>query len=267
MRFGLYGVFAAACGVVTPACAADAGDFDTPPPVEDTTTDLSIRVGIGGLMQPDFEGSDKYELTAWPIVSLEYLRVPGLGSVGGRTVGFSIGPSYRYVGARDQNDDPALVGLGNVDAAYELGVRATYEVNFWGAYAALRQGFGGHEGVVGEAALYGVWRPTSVLVVRAGPDVTYASSDYFDTYFSVTPAQSLASGVPVYSAGSGFKSVGLQANAIYSLTDKVDLHFRAGYDRLVDGAADSPIVETAGSRDQFTAGIGISYRFDLDLYD
>ncbi|MFC3135094.1 MipA/OmpV family protein [Microbaculum marinum] len=235
--------------------------------IDTTTTDLSLRIGIGGLVQPDYEGSDDYEIAPWPIVSLEYLRLPGLGEFGGRTVGFSIGPSFGFVGERDQFSDPALIGLGNVDAAFELGLKAAYEVDHWGAYAALRQGFGGHEGLVGEAALYGVWRPVDQFVLRVGPDVSYATSEYFDTYFSVTPTQSFLSGLPVYNAGSGFKSVGIQGLAVYSLTEKVDLHFRAGYDRLVSGAADSPIVTTAGSRDQFTAGMGISYRIDLDLFD
>jgi MipA family protein len=265
VRIASYCVIAAMCGFAGPALAADESPV-VDPGIDTSTTDLSIRVGIGALAQPNFEGADSYEAAPWLFGSLEYLRLPGVGTFGGRTVGFTIGPSFNYIGERDQTSNAALNGLGNVDAAYELGLKATYEVNNWGAYAALREGFGGYSGLVGEAAVYAVWRPTDVLVMRVGPDVSYASSDYFDTYFSVTPAQSAASGLPVYSAGSGFKSVGLQANAVYTMTEKVDLHFRAGYDRLVGDAGDSPIVETAGSRNQFTAGVGISYRFDLDLF-
>jgi outer membrane protein len=256
-------------GIVGPVLAADQYDgtyMDDPGP-ETGTADLSFRVGIGGLVQPDYEGSDDYEIAPWPIVSLEYLRLPGLGEFGGKTVGFSIGPSFGFVGERDQFSDPALIGIGNVDAAFELGLKAAYEVNHWGAYASLRHGFGGHEGLVGEAAVYAVWRPLDALVLRLGPNISYADSDYFNTYFSVTPAQSFLSGLPVYNAGSGFKTVGAQALAVYSLTEKVDLHFRAGYDYLLSDAGDSPIVAVAGSRNQFTAGIGISYRIDLDLFD
>jgi outer membrane protein len=263
----LYCLLVASCGFAGPALAAD--DYGTPPQeeaVETSSTDLSFRIGIGGLVQPDYEGSDNYDVVPWPIVSLEYLKLPGLNAIGGRTVGFSVGPSFNFVGERNQGDNPALAGLGDIDAAFEAGLKATYEVNYWGAYAAVRRGFGGHEGIVGEAVLYTVWRPTDSWVVRAGPNTTFGNSEYMNTYFSVTPAQSAASGFPVYNAGSGFKSVGLQANAIYSLTEKVDLHFRAGYDRLVSGAGDSPIVETAGSRNQFTAGVGVSYRVDLDLF-
>lgn len=269
MKLPVYFAAVAAIGFASPALAADdygdtyaaASDIDT------STTDLSIRVGIGGLVQPDYEGSDDYEIAPWPIVTLEYFRLPGVGEFGGRTVGFAIGPSFGFVGERDQFSDPALVGLGNVDAAFELGLKAAYEVNYWGAYVALRHGFGGHEGFVGEAVVYGVWQPTNRFVLRAGPNLGFADGEYFDTYFSVSPTQSALSGLPVYSAGSGIKTVGLQANAIYSMTEKVDLHFRAGYDYLTSGAGDSPIVTTAGSRNQFTAGVGISYRIDLDLFD
>lgn len=262
----------AASVAAAPAIAADYGDqsqydaqFADPTPV-DTGVDLSIRIGIGGVYKPDYEGSDDYELSPWPIVSLEYLKLPGLNEIGGRKVGFSIGPSFNFIGSRDQDQDPALIGIGDVDSAVEVGLKGTYEVNNWGAYAAIRRGFGGHEGVVGEIAAYGIWRPNERFVLRAGPDLSFASADYFDTYFSVTPSQAAASGLPAYNAGSGLKAAGLQAVAVYSWTEKVDLHFRAGYERLLDGAADSPIVTVAGSENQFSVGMGISYRVDLDLF-
>ena len=43
------------------------------------------------------------------------------------------------------------------------------------------------------------------------------------------------------------------------------LHIRGGYDRLVGDAADSPIAE-AGSKDQFSIGVGVSYRFAFDVF-
>jgi MipA family protein len=265
LRTGFLGVVLAIAALTGPALAAD--DVDSGEGKLDPSTDLSIRVGIGGLVQPDWEGSDEYDIEPWPIVQLEFLRLPGLGEFGGRRRGFAIGPSFAFIGERDQFSDPALIGLGNVDSTVEVGLKALYEVDYWGAYAALRHGFGGHDGLVGEASVYAVWRPFEKFVLRAGPTVSYADSDYFNTYFSVSPGQSLASGLPVYNAGSGFKSVGLLGLATYELTDKVDLHFTAGYTRLINGAGDSPIIAAAGSRDQFTAGVALSYRIDLDLFD
>lgn len=230
-------------------------------------TDLSVRLGIGGIMQPEWEGSDSYNVVPWPIVSLEYLRLPGIGEFGGQRLGFSIGPSFNVVSKRDQFDDPVLVGLGDVDAAVELGLKGAYEMEHWGALLAVRRGFGGHDGIVGEAVAYGILRPTDRLELRGGPEITFADSEYFDTYFSVTPAQALLSGLPVYDAGSGFKSVGITGQATYSLTDKVDLHARASYTYLLSDAGESPIIEIGGSRNQVTVGAGISYRIDLDLFD
>lgn len=242
---------------------------DVPPPSSGPApgTDLSLRIGIGGIVQPEWEGSDSYNVVPWPIINLEYLRLPGIGEFGGQRRGFSIGPSFNFVSKRDQFDDPILIGLGDVDAAFEFGLKGTYEVENWGAYLAVRRGFGGHEGFVGEAVAYGILRPTDRLELRGGPEITFADSEYFDTYFSVNPVQSFLSGLPVYSAGSGFKSVGLAGQATYSLTDKVDLQFRAGYTYLLSNAGDSPIVEIGGSRNQFMVGAGVSYRIDLDLFD
>ena len=54
---------------------------------------------------------------------------------------------------------------------------------------------------------------------------------------------------------------------VTGLTYKLDRHWGlygwAGYDRLIEDAADSPIVRAFGSRDQFSAGFAIIYEFDI----
>ena len=55
--------------------------------------------------------------------------MPGLGEVKGYgrpRDGFSFGPSFRYVRARNSGDYSELTGLQNVDAAYEIGGRVAY---------------------------------------------------------------------------------------------------------------------------------------------
>jgi len=51
------------------------------------------------------------------------------------------------------------------------------------------------------------------------------------------------------------------------ITYKLDRHWGlygwAGYDRLINDAADSPIVRQFGSRDQFSGGVAIFYEFDI----
>ncbi|ESR22677.1 MipA/OmpV family protein [Lutibaculum baratangense] len=264
MRLTVLTVLLATAG--TPAIAADPFAPGPSAPIG-SDVDLSLRLGLGALVQPDYEGSDDYHVVPWPIISLEFLRLPGIGEFGGPSSGFSIGPSFNIQGSRKESDNEALAGLGDVDTAVELGAKMSYETDMFGAFLAVRQGFGGHEGVVGEAGLNLIMNPTDRLSFIAGPRVSAASSDFFDTYYSVTPGQAAASGLPAYDASAGFKSVGVAAEAIYNLTDLVDLHVEAGWSRLVGDAAGSPIVERAGSKDQFTVGAGLSYRLDLNLFD
>lgn len=252
--------------IATPATAADVFAPGPSAPIE-KDVDLSLRIGGGAMVQPDYEGSDDYHVVPWPIIALEYLRLPGIGEFGGPSTGFSVGPSFNVLGARDEDDNPILNGLGDVDTAVEIGGKVSFEHDMFGAFVAARRGFGGHEGFVGEAGLNVILHPTARVTFIGGPRVSAASDDFFDTYYSVTPAQSGASGLPVYDASGGFRTVGVAGELIYNLTELVDLHLTAGWDHLVGDAADSPVVEQAGSKDQFKVGAGLSYRLDLDLFD
>lgn len=50
------------------------------------------------------------------------------------------------------------------------------------------------------------------------------------------------------------------ATASYGITDTTTYHVRAGWDRLIGDAPDSPIVKE-GAENQYYVGAGISYRF------
>ena len=249
-----------------PAGAADPFAPGPSAPIA-SDVDLSLRIGGGIAVQPDYEGSDDYHAVPWPIIDLEFLRLPGIGEFGGPSTGFSVGPSFDLLGERKASDNPDLFGLGDIDAAVELGGKVGYESEFFGAFVAVRRGFGGHEGVVGEAGVNLIMHPTDRVTFIGGPRVSAADSEFFDTYYSVTPAQSVASGLPAFDAEGGFRSVGVAGELIYNLTELMDLHLKAGWNRLVGDAAESPIVEQAGSKDQFTVGAGVSYRLDLDLFN
>jgi outer membrane scaffolding protein for murein synthesis (MipA/OmpV family) len=82
------------------------------------------------------------------------------------------------------------------------------------------------------------------------------------TYFAVTPDQALASvaGLGVYDAEAGFKDVFVGGTAKIALSELWTLRFSARYARLIGDAADSPLVE---SENQWTAGVGLTYRIDL----
>jgi outer membrane protein len=88
---------------------------------------------------------------------------------------------------------------------------------------------------------------------------TWASDDYMETYFDVTPADSARSGLPVFSASDGFKDVGVKVVLAYSITERWDLGGIASFKRLLNDAEDSPVVDDAGDENQFIAGLYVSY--------
>src|SRR5690606_40987313 len=79
MRLQLALVVAATIVAAAPAAAQEYAAPAGPAP----ETDLSLRLGLGGKVAPDYEGSDDYQLKPWPIFSLEFLRLPGIGDFGG----------------------------------------------------------------------------------------------------------------------------------------------------------------------------------------
>lgn len=230
--------------------------------------DFVFEFGIKGVVDPEFLGSDDYRILPAPIFSVEYLNLPGLGSFGGPDgLGFSIGPSFNIVGERSSDDHPDLTGLDDVDTTYEAGIKIGYEWQHAEIYGAARYAFGGAEGFVGEAGASLISRPTETVTLKLGPTVSFASKDYMEDYFSVSPGEAAASGArfAAYDAGGGFKTVGVAASARYEFTPDWFLNADASWDHLVGDAGDSPIVD-AGDENQYSFTLGVSKRFSLDLF-
>ncbi|WP_062229187.1 MipA/OmpV family protein [Aureimonas frigidaquae] len=268
MRYRLLSAAAAGLFAYAPAMAQEPTGG-----APEAGADIVLELGVGPLVRPAYEGADTYEIVPSPVIRLHYLNIPGLVEFGGGLdTGLSIGPSFGYVGERKASDYADLAGLRDLDATYELGLRLGYGWDFAPAYGAevygeARYAFGEAEGFVGEFGANAIYRPTEILTLKLGPTASLASSDYADTYFSVSPEESLATGgrLEAFEASGGFKSVGVNAETRLEFKPTWFLNGQAGYNRLVGDAADSPIAET-GSRDQFFFGIGISKTFSLDLF-
>ena len=72
--------------------------------------------------------------------------------------------------------------------------------------------------------------------------------------------------MPVFNPEGGIKGVGVAGEAKYALTPRWTIVGKASYERLIGDAADSPITDL-GSENQFTAALGATYRFGLNLFD
>ena len=147
--------------------------------------DVVVEIGAGGAARPAYEGAKGYEFNPTGFFTLHYLWLPGFGAVKKERAdeGFSIGPSFRYVYKRDSDDHPELRGLGNIDAAFELGGRIAYQWNVFRPWLAVRYGLGGHGGVVAETGLDFRFRPSAVTEFSIGPRASFATGEYMRTYF------------------------------------------------------------------------------------
>ncbi|MGB3555150.1 MAG: MipA/OmpV family protein [Jannaschia sp.] len=227
---------------------------------------IGFTLGAGVAVAPSYFGSDSYEAAPDLTFGLNYLRLGGFTFGNPDPLfmpeGFGITGSFRYIGERDDADDPELAGLADVDAALELGAGLRYATRNYQVFGNVRYGVVGHESFVGELGADVFIRPTDRLTLRAGPRAFFGDGDYASTYFGVTPAEAAASGgnFTTFDAGGGLLSAGLEVGAGYRINQNWGVDASIRYDRLENDAADSPI---SRDDDQFTASIGLTRRFTL----
>jgi MipA family protein len=247
--------------------------FELPllPSVSGTWT---VSVGAGAEYKPDFEGAKRSMLSPVPIFSIrragsaEQFRGP-LDSASIALVDFGnlrAGPAGKLVAARKANNFVELNGLGDVNAAIEIGGFVEYyPVDWFRTRAEVRQGFGGHHGVVADFSADVIVPVMQGLTISAGPRFTWESTQATAPYFAITAIQAAATGLPAFNARGGAHSVGAGAQVSYRFNPQWEVHSYVEYHRLLGDAANSPLVAVRGSPNQTTVGIGASYAFDFKI--
>lgn len=247
-----------------------------------------IMAGVGIGRVADYEGSDDYELLPVPGV---VGRVDGIGfSYLGNRVSVNLirapeGPGWSFtlgpvasIGLNRATlksiDDPRIRALGKVGISVELGGMAgiarrgvlTSDYDRLGFTVSVRHDVaGGHGGTLINPNINYITplsrRSLALLFVSA----THADGDYARSYYTITPAQSVASGLPVFNAKSGWKdwTIGgaLDVSLTGDLTGGLSAIGGVAYTRLLNDFAASPVVSVAGSRDQWMVGLGLAYTF------
>jgi outer membrane protein len=242
-----------------------------PAPAAPAPSGWIITIGAEGHVEPSYEGADHYHVVPAPIFDFRRAGTPpnfrspidGFGISLIDLGSLKVGPVGKLIWQRKESDFSELHGLGDVDWTVEVGGF----VEFWPAQwlrtrVEARQGIGGHHGQVFDLSADFISHVTPQLQLNAGPRLGLATSNALSPYFSVTPAQSIASGLPVFDAGGGLRYVGVGAQATYYWTPQWTTNVFVEYQRLLGDVADSPLVSLRGSADQVTAGVGLSYSFN-----
>lgn len=257
-----------------------------PPDVEGTVFEGDwIQLGVGLGFGPDYDGSDDYEAFPLPLIQGNVggvaIRPRPAGAAldfvadGDSRVAFDLGPVVRVrTGRVGDIEDPVVAAAGELDTAVEIGPSAGVSFSgvlnpfdSLGATLDVRWDIAGAHG--GRTITPGIsyFTPLSRgAAVTLALSAEHGDDSYQDYYYSVTPTQALASGLPAYDADAGFNRLGATLIGGFDLDGDLTngglaLFAIGGYSRLIGDAADSPFVALRGSRDQFLAGAGLGYTF------
>jgi outer membrane scaffolding protein for murein synthesis (MipA/OmpV family) len=235
--------------------------------------DWSLTLGAGALYQPDYAGSDDYEVSPVPLVELSWQDRLRLTTLGGpailvtplATEDLRLDLGIRYEFGRDEDDNDALKGLGDLEGGAVAVARLGYEVGPIDlALEVARDLSGDRDGLAATAeAEYATRLLDGRARLTVTPHLTWADDEYMGNTFGITAAQAARSArrFSSYDAESGLKDAGVAVGIGYNLTDSIHVLGQIDYSRLLGDAADSPLVDREGSADQFSALLGLSYRW------
>jgi outer membrane protein len=234
----------------------------------------TVMVGVGGDYKPDFEGAKRSMFSPVPIFSIrragttEQFRGPR-DSASIALIDFGdlrAGPAGKFVSSRKASSYTELNGLGDVKTTVELGGFVEYyPVDWFRTRGELRQGIGGHHGVVADLSADVIMPVIQRFTVSFGPRFTWESTKATAPYFGIDAVQAMATGLPAFNAKGGAHSAGAGAQVSYRINPQWEVHAYVEYERLLGDAAASPLVTLRGSPNQTTVGIGASYSFDFKI--
>lgn len=267
-----------AVAVVAPCHArAEEPDPDGQDEIGPETEDgFELELGGGAFFQPDYKGSKDYKVRPLPWGSLSfrrgdrYIEISG-PSLRANIIGggrFEFGPTLSSEMGRDNNITNMTVRrLGRIRDASMAG--AFFNIDFdLGKGSAIQVGTEaladlGHTNN-GKVAKFDVSYRRLLndrWMVMTGVSTSWADNNYMGTYFGVTPTGAQASGLPAYTAKSGLENIELSSAFYYRLNKRLSVIVFARYQRLLGGAADSPIIRQEGSADQPGIGLVVFRKF------
>jgi outer membrane scaffolding protein for murein synthesis (MipA/OmpV family) len=271
----------AAIGLATPALAQTGPAAPALPSAQEVADKDTLTIAGGVGYRPDYEGSDDYHLIPAAAVRGKYHGI----SFSTRATylyvdfikdspkfGFDFGPiaGVRTNKRRHIHDDVVEL-LPKTKTAFEVGGFAG--VSFHGLTnpydtLALRLDVL-HD--VGKAHKSTTFSPnlefstplSTKTYASASVGAEFVSNKYADYYYSISPAGSLASGLPVFNAGGGMKnwkaSLLLNQSITGNLLHGLSIFGTTQYSRLVGDFKKAPIVSDRGSASQWLVAGGLAY--------
>jgi outer membrane protein len=252
---------------------AAAADEAPPPPPR-----LNYVLGASVSSAPEYAGAARNQSGLKPMWALQYGRWRISTSGAGQVLGFGeevqgpgastelihgkalrLGVALRMDSGRKSGDSDALRGLPDVKRTLRGRVFASYAITpQWLASATWSQdllGRGGG-GQLGADIGYRL-RLSPRTEWTAGAGLSAGSARYMQSYFGVSDAASVSSGLPAYAPGAGLRDAHAGIGFTHALSGRWLVFGSAGGSRLLGDAAQSPFVR---QRDGQAVAIGLAYR-------
>jgi len=246
-------------------------------------------VGIGAGLVPSYSGSNDYIVFPLPLI---VGRVGGVGIspngpgfvlnlnspkalMGQRDTRFNFGPAFRIRNDRvNQIEDTVVEQLEDLDLAIEVGPnvgvtipRVLGKLDSVTLATQVRWDVAGaHEGMLVEPSVTYRTPLDRATILQMNVGLQFVDDSFAEYYYTVTPAQSAASGLPTFNADGGLNSIGTTAIINYDLDGNAlnggfSVYGVLGYTRLIGDGADTPFTDIRGDANQFILGLGIGYTF------
>jgi MipA family protein len=241
--------------------AAELGDFYN---LGARPAETAIRVGAVALSGQSYQGSNEQKVSTLPGIFLHASNGLFADPINGMGYSFEPQGGLEY-GLRvnletGRSVETTLPGFAKIKARPNPGVFANYSVNDkLTLRSALRLGMGegADGGLLHLGGSYKVFQ-AGFFGVSLNAFLKYADSNYMQSYFGVSPAQSAASGFKAYQPAAGFAAAKVGLTAGTPLSRQIFVFANVSVQRLMGDAANSPIVS---QKTQPTAFIGGVYSF------
>jgi outer membrane scaffolding protein for murein synthesis (MipA/OmpV family) len=229
--------------------------------------DWNVGIGAGVISYPEYIGAEDNDTLAIPAIDVAYKDRVFFNFFEGLTGYFYSAGDFRlkaglgWEGGRDEDDDAALEGTGDIDDAAVLSLTTEYQLGQYTAFARFEQHYGGTDGrqlIAGVQAFYSLREDLASPRLLANFAINYSDDDYLQGYFGVDADQSADSGIPEYTARAGVVLMRAGLTYVHPLTDHWRFTAVVQYSKLVGDAADSPLV--ADDRQVF-GGAFVGYRY------
>jgi MipA family protein len=229
-------------------------------------SDWIIRAGAGVVSAPASIGASKRRNMLLPNIDVRNQNgffasvADGIGfetKPGDWTLSAALGADFY---SRDPKDNSRLAGLEKIGFAPALKLGAGYALGDFNLSAALSSRLGSANKRGNSLVLEGGYNAiaSKKLLGTVGLTGTVIDTKFARNLVSISPADSLVTGLPVYQAGSGLLDAGVFAQALYRIDDRWIVFSRLQLMQLQGDAAKSPLVQ---KKNQTTFLLFATYSF------